>query len=117
MKRTRIAAALAALASTGALAVSGDAWYGTNRVYAEGVAPIEVTRVDVDRPLIYEERVVGAPVYVEREYVVVPDRDYVVVERDYYAYDGEPLFYTTPNAQHELRRNLFDRKGPNDFGA
>lgn len=118
MKRTHIAAAFATALTLGpmaAMAASGDAWYGTNRVYTEGVAPIEVTRVEVERPLIIEERSAAEPIVVEREYLV-REPAYVVVTRDDPAYDDR-LFYVMPEPDSRIERGLFNRQGPNDFGA
>ena len=118
MKRPRIATLAIALAaaSTGAVAAAGDTWYGTNR-HNEVVieTPVEVTRVHTDPALedrvVYEERI-ASPVYVEREYVVLDEPAYVVISRE------DPLFDPLhPQMGQRVGQGLFNRKGPNDFGA
>lgn len=122
MKRIHIASALgAALLSTAALAASGDAWYGTNRVYTDGVAGVEITRTAPT--IVYEERVMGAPVIATPVIVEGP----VIVERGYVVMEPQPslidktnerdLFYVTPEINSRIDKGLFNRKGPNDFGS
>lgn len=123
MKRPRIAALALALAgaSTGAVAAAGDTWYGSSRNTVVITTPgEEVVRVyndplyvDRDR-VIYQERiaapVIERPVVVEREYVVY-EPAYAVVPREAY-YD--PLH---PQSGHGIGTGLFNKTGPNDFGA
>ena len=118
MKRPRIAALALALAaaSTGAVAAAGDTWYGTNR-HSDVVieTPVEVTRADtypaIEDRVIYEERI-ASPAYVEREYVILDGPEYVVVPRE------DPLFDPLhPQMGQRVGQGLFNRKGPNDFGA
>lgn len=121
MKRPQLAVLALALAaaSTGAIAASGDRWYGTNRDLVVST-PVEVTRVynepvilDRDR-VIYEEQiaapVIERPVIVEREYVVY-EPAYAVVPREAYF---DPLH---PQWGHGIGTGLFNRTGPNDFGS
>ena len=118
MKRPRIAVLALGLAaaSTGAIAASGDAWYGTNR-YSDVViaTPVEVTRVHTDPAIedrvVYTERV-ASPVYVEREYVVLDAPEYVVIARE------DPLFDPLhPQMGQRVGQGLFNKEGLNDFGA
>lgn len=119
MKRPELAALALALAaaSTGAVAAAGDRWYGAGR---ETAPPIEVTRVyeepvliERDR-VIYQERIASPveerPVIVEREYVV-REPAYRVVPREAYF---DPLH---PQWGHGIGTGLFNKTGPNDFGA
>lgn len=121
MKRPKLAVLALALAaaSTGALAAAGDRWYGTNRDLVVST-PVEVTRVynepvllENDR-VIYRERiaapVIERPVLVERDYVVY-EPVYSVVPREAYF---DPLH---PQSGHGIGTGLFNRTGPNDFGA
>jgi hypothetical protein len=119
MKRPRIAVLAIALAaaSTGVMAAAGDRWYGTNR-NAEIVVttPVEISRVHTEPVILDEPRVVyaervAAPVIVEREYVVSEPR-YVVIADPDLGYD--PL---NPETGPTIDRGLFNRSGPNDFGA
>ena len=119
MKRTRIAAAIAlALASTAAMAVSGDRWYGANTEIVR--EPVVVERVYLDRypayperGVIYEERYVRpAPVIVERTYVVTGP-EYVVPRGGY----EDPVKALNPETGHLIGQGLFNKKGPNDFGS
>jgi hypothetical protein len=118
MKRTRIAAGLVlALASTAALAVSGERWYGTNRgiVYEPIVEPIVVERVVSDRGLHYPERDV---VYVERDVRSAP----VILERRYepgyvVLHESNMVKPLNPETGHLIENGLFNRWGPNDFGS
>ena len=121
MKLNRIAAGAAlALASTAALAVSGERWYGTNAGIVQGPEPIVVTRTVPEREYFYayperevivERRIVTpGPVVVERSYEVWP-RDYVVT-RPY-----DPIAALNPHTGPHLGQGLFPDKGPNDFGG
>jgi hypothetical protein len=122
MKQTRIVAGLVlALASSAALAASGERWYGTNRgiVYEPIVDPIVVERVvPAERGLFYPDRDV---VYVERDVRTAP----VIVERSYvdrpgyYAgvYESNLVKPLNPETGHLIENGLFNRWGPNDFGS
>jgi len=120
MKRTRIAAGLVlALASSAALAATGDRWYGTNRgiVYEPIVEPIVVERVVPERGLYYPDREV---VYVERGVTPAP----VVIERRYVdrplysgVYESNMVKPLNPETGHLIENGLFNRWGPNDFGS
>ena len=121
MKSTRIAAGLAlALASTAALAVSGDRWYGTNAAAPPPLEPIVVTRVTPGLPEVYTYP--PREVVVERR-VMVPEE--VIVERTYELLPGtyaiqKPYDHVTelnPQTGPHLDMGLFPRNGPNDFGS
>ena len=123
MRYNRIAAGVVlALASTAAMAASGDTWHGTNRYLVPTPDPIVVMRVDTDRDyvttfpqrdVVIERRVLTpGPVVVERVYDV-PPRDYVVYRR----YD--PVAALNPQTGPHIGNGLFPRpgEGPNDFGG
>jgi hypothetical protein len=120
MNRKRMAASLAlALASTAALAVSGDRWYGTNRDLAQP-EPIIVMRDVPERPYVYTypER----DVVIERRVLtpepILVDRTYPVVTREYAIappYDNVTLL--NPQTGPHLGMGLFPTRGPNDFGG
>lgn len=121
MKRALIAA-LAATLSTGALAVSGDAWYGTNRAdptfRAEPDAPMQH-----ENRVIYEERIATAPTYlVPGEYIIAQPREVIVYSTPapttyWYTYSTTPAFDPLhPQQGQVVGRGLFNRNGPNDFG-
>lgn len=113
MKRIAFALALGALSTTAAMAASGDAWYGSNRVIRENPVIIAPTGtyaepVPADRVTVYYDE--PAPVIVERSYVARPD--YVVVE----PVRENDLFVVEPRTYSSVERGLFNRRGPNDFG-
>ena len=123
MRCNRIAAGVAlALASTAAMAASGDTWNGTNRYLVTTPDPVVVMRVAPDRDYVYTypqrdvviERRVLAPsaVVVERVYEA-PPRDYVVYRR----YDSVAAL--NPQTGPRIGNGLFPRpgEGPNDFGG
>src|SRR5687768_8091541 len=123
MKAIRITAGVAlAIASTAALAVSGDRWNGSNRGFAEVPEPVVVTRIVPESQFVYtyperdvvvERRfVTPEPVIVERVYEVQP-RDYIVYRR----YD--PVAALNPHTGPTIGNGLFPRpgEGPNDFGG
>lgn len=117
MKRPGTAAfALAlALSSTGALAVSGDRWHGSN-IESSRAAPVEVTRVHPDGVIVHEKRTLTRdPVLVEREYVYESrePRDIVVLRED----DRDFVGALNPHTDNRIGRGLFPENGPNDFGA
>ena len=121
MKQTRIAAGIVlALASTAAMAASGDRWYGSNTQREVVRDPIVVERVYLDgvpaypeRGVIYEERYVRpAPVIVERTYVVGPET-YDLRRGGY----EDPVKRLNPETGHLIGQGLFNKTGPNDFGG
>lgn len=123
MKRSNLAVLAAALAaaSTGAIAAAGDTWRGSSRDTVVITTPgEEVVRVyndpyyvDGDR-VVYQERIAGPvierPIVVERDYVIY-EPAYAVVPREAYF---DPLH---PELGQGIGTGLFNRKGPNDFGA
>jgi hypothetical protein len=122
MRSNRIIAGVAfALASTGALAVSGERWQGTNRGFAEVPEPIVVTRTVPDSAYVYtyperdvviERRIVAPePVLVERTYVVDPPYAYLVSR------EPDMVKRLNPETGHYIGQGLFNRTGPNDFGG
>lgn len=114
MKRIALAAALAALSTTAAMAAPGDAWYGTNRDDRVIVAPtVTYTQpAPTERVTVYyDEPVQTAPVIVEREYVTAP---YGVVVAE--PVRDDRFFYVEPRTYSRIGRDLFPKKGPNDFG-
>jgi hypothetical protein len=122
MKNPRTAAIAIALAlsSTAAMAATGDAWYGTNRdLVTSSPTGVEVSTREPAQAYYYVARS-DRPVIVQREYIVT-DPSEVVVSRDDandFRYSApEPLFSVEPRAYSRIERGLFNRKGPNDFGA
>ena len=114
MKRpaTAIAAIALAFSAPAALAASGDAWYDTNRdLESVRISPVEVTRAEPDRVVVYEERTVRpAPMIVERDSLYAP-REIVV-----YREERDLVDMLNPHTDHRVGRGLFPRRGPNDFG-
>ena len=121
MKSIRIAAGLAlALASTAALAASGDRWHGTNATNPQPPEPIVVTRVTPGLPEVYtypprevviERRVIPPEaVIVERTYEIVPGT--FAIQKPY-----DAITELNPQTGPHLDMGLFPRKGPNDFGG
>jgi hypothetical protein len=119
MRRTPIAAigAVLALASAGAFAAAGDAWYGTNRF--QDFAPIEVTRASPDHVIIYESSVLDpAPVIIERSYEPAVVYYYEPSGTVYLArVEDDWVKDLNPQTGQRVGDGLFNRQGPNDFGS
>ena len=115
--RTVIATALAlGLASTAALAASGDRWHGTYRGDSYVVTNPDVTYVERDPRdvIVYQERYVSAPrtaILVDGRYVYADSNDVYYLVRD-----PRANIPTDPNTGQLIDHGLFNREGPNDFG-
>ena len=121
MKRIAFALALGALSTTAAMAADGDAWYGTNRdtvIVGPTVTYVEPAPAPSDSVTVYYDQpaTIASPVYVERDYTVVPSYDYMTVEPGYYDNDSR-VFQIEPRKYGSVYNGgLFPRRGPNDFG-
>ncbi len=110
--RTAVFGAALTLAAASAFAMSGEAWYGTNRD-TDRVIVTTPPPADSDSVIVYyDEPVAPAPVIVERDYVSSPPYDVVVAEPVH----ESDLFVVEPRSYPRIDHGLFPRKGPNDFG-
>jgi hypothetical protein len=103
-----------ALSSTAALAAPGDAWYGTyedeDKVQRPPLAAATPQQRNEELAR-YEERL-AEPVVVEREYLAPEPRERILVAPASPPYDPRH-----PNTGALIERGLFNKTGPNDFGA
>ncbi len=121
MNRPRTAAIGIALGfaslSTAAMAMDGDAWYGSSRSSGDYVTivPQAADSLPPDSVTVYYDEPAYTTPYTEPAIV---ERDYVARPYDDYVWRHYEDFTTRHNPQTDNRigRGLFPSKGPNDFG-
>lgn len=115
MQRDRIAAfgITLAISSVAAWAAPGDAWYGTSKDEDKVERPpLDATPAPAES-ITYEERI-NAPTTRE-ELVLIPEPRESVIEVP--VQRAPPYDPRHPQKGQLLERGLFNRTGPNDFGA